>query len=146
MKFLRTMKTCFSKSKACRILAAGLLAMLATATFAADPAPIAKHERWVTSLVFSPDGNLLITAGGESLQYRPGDVKLWDARTGAAAASLEGHPSNVWDVAISSDGSKLVTSGYDGKAIVWSVAEKKPLVTVEKRKGWCRGVAFTPVE
>ena len=51
---------------------------------------IAKQERWVTSLVFSPDSSKLFTGGGESLQFRDGDVKIWDTKTGAELASLVG--------------------------------------------------------
>jgi len=105
---------------------------------------IATHERWVTSVAHSPDGAIIATAGGQSLQYRPGDVLLWDAASGNLIAALEGHTSNVWSVAFSPDGQTLVSSGYDGKVIVWSVAEKKLTATLEKHKGWCRSVAFHP--
>ena len=54
---------------------------------AQEPAAIAKHNRWVTSLAWSGDGSQLATVGGESLQYRQGDVKLWDPKTGALVAS-----------------------------------------------------------
>ena len=105
---------------------------------------IASHERWVTSLAYSADGSILATVGGASLQYRPGDVKLWDTSNGKLIASLEGHSSNVWSVAFSPDGKTLVSSGYDGKVILWSVDEKKSIATLEKHKGWCRAVAFHP--
>ena len=105
---------------------------------------IAGHQRWVTSLAYSPSGSILATAGGQSLQYRPGDVKLWDASNGKLIASLEGHSSNVWSVAFSPDGKTLVASGYDGKVILWNIDEKKSLATLEKHKGWCRAVAYHP--
>ncbi|MEO8496631.1 MAG: WD40 repeat domain-containing protein [Planctomycetota bacterium] len=105
---------------------------------------IATHERWVTSVAHSPDGAIIATAGGQSLQYRPGDVLLWEAASGNLIAALEGHTSNVWSVAFSPDGQTLVSSGYDGKVIVWNVAERKSTATLEKHKGWCRSVAFHP--
>ena len=105
---------------------------------------LAKYDRWVTSLGFSPANNMLVTAGGQSLQYRPGDVKIWDATSGNLVASFEGHSSNVWSVAISADGKTLVTSGYDGKVIVFDVESKKAKATLAKHKGWCRSVAITP--
>lgn len=112
---------------------------------AADEAKtIATHDRWVTSIAHSADGAIIATAGGQSLQYRPGDVMLWDANSGNLIAALEGHTSNVWSVAFSPDGQTLVSSGYDGKVIVWNVAEKKSTATLEKHKGWCRSVAFHP--
>ena len=119
------------------------MSCLAPIAMADDAAAIAEHERWVTSLVFSPTQNVLATAGGASLQYRPGDVKLWDPASGSLLASLEGHTSNVWSIAISPDGNTLVTSGYDGKVVVWDVAEKTARATLEKHKGWCRSVAIS---
>lgn len=128
-----------------RLLIVSLLtALLGGIVTAQEPPAIAKHGRWVTDLAFSGDGSVLATVGGESLQYRPGDVKLWDPKTGALTASLEGgHDTNVWAVAVSNDGKALITTGYNGKIVVWNVAEKKPQATLEK-KGWCRGVALSP--
>src|SRR4051812_10439656 len=84
------------------------LLVVPVAAQAQEPPAIAKHTRWVTSLAFSNDGAMLVTVGGESLQYRPGDVKLWDPKTGALTASLDGgHPTNVWSVAISTDAKTL---------------------------------------
>ncbi|MCA9147368.1 MAG: hypothetical protein KDB05_31540, partial [Planctomycetales bacterium] len=61
---------------------------------AADEAKtIATHDRWVTSVAHSSDGAIIATAGGQSLQYRPGDVLLWDAKSGNLIAALEGHTS-----------------------------------------------------
>lgn len=110
---------------------------------AQDAATLAKQNRWVTSAAFINGGSQLVTGGGESLLYRPGDVKIWDAKSGAQVASLEGQPTIVWSLAVSADGKTLVTSGYDGKIIIWNVAEKKPLKTIEK-KGWIRRIALSP--
>ena len=40
----------------------------------------------------------------------------------------------VWSVAFSPDAKTLVSSGYDGKVMVWNVAEKKSIATLEKHK------------
>ncbi len=120
-----------------------IVVSLAAAVVAQEPPTLAKQTRWVTSLAFTADGNQLVTGGGESLLYRAGDVKIWNAKDGAQIASLEGQPTIVWSVALSPDGQKLITSGYDGKIIVWNVAEKKPLHTIEK-KGWIRTLALSP--
>jgi WD40 repeat protein len=111
---------------------------------AADDAPtLAKQSRWVTSAVFSDNGAKLVTGGGESLLYRGGDVKIWDVKSGSQLANLEGQPTIVWSVAASPDGKTLITSGYDGKIILWNMAEKKPSQTIEK-KGWIRRIALSP--
>src|SRR5687767_6177509 len=92
-----------------------LTALSLTAAASAQDAAIGKHNRWVTAASFTGGGKQLVTVGGESLQYRPGDVKIWDATSGALVASCEGHPTNVWAVCASADGKLLITTGYDGK-------------------------------
>jgi WD40 repeat protein len=111
---------------------------------AAEPT-LAGTERWVTSVAFLPDGTL-VGAGGESLQFRPGDLKLWDAKSGQQTASLntaEAHGTNIWSLAVSGDGKTLVTSGYDGKVIVWDLEKRAPRATLDKHKGWVRATAVS---
>src|SRR5262245_12892197 len=119
------------------------ICVLLADAFAQEPPTLAKQSRWVTSAAFIEGGAKLVTGGGESLLYRAGDVKVWDVKTGAQIASLEGQPTIVWSVAVSPDGKTLITSGYDGKIILWNVAEKKPQQTLEK-KGWIRRVTLSP--
>ena len=110
----------------------------------AQEAPtLAKQNRWVTSAAFLNSGSQLATGGGESLLYRAGDVRLWDVKSGQQLAALEGQPTIVWSLAATPDGKTLITSGYDGKIIVWNVGEKKPQQTIEK-KGWIRRIALSP--
>jgi WD40 repeat protein len=122
----------------------GFLVALFTNLASGQDAPtLARQSRWVTSAVFIDGGNRLATGGGESLLYRGGDVKIWDVKPGQLAASLEGQPTIVWSIAATPDGKTLITSGYDGKIILWNVAEKRPGRTLEK-KGWIRRVALSP--
>jgi predicted NACHT family NTPase len=108
-----------------------------------DAPTLAKQSRWVTSAAFVNNGSQLVTGGGESLLYRAGDVRIWDVKSGTQIASLEGQPTIVWSIAATTDGKTLITSGYDGKIILWNAAEKKPQQTIEK-KGWIRRVALSP--
>jgi WD40 repeat protein len=119
------------------------LYLIATTAAAQELQTLAKQSRWVTSAVFINGGQQLVTGGGESLLYRGGDVRIWDAKSGALSASFEGQPTIVWSLAASPDGKTLITSGYDGKIILWNVAEKKPQQTIDK-KGWIRRVALSP--
>src|SRR5262245_34974396 len=100
-----------------------VLLALASPVVAQDEAPITQHRRWVTSLAFSTDGKQLYTVGGESLLFRPGDVKIWDADGGKLVASLDGAPASVWSIAVTSDNATAITTGYDGKVLVWNIAE-----------------------
>jgi len=123
--------------------AAILVALSHIAAMAQEAPTLAKQNRWVTSAAFLNSGSQLATGGGESLLYRAGDVKLWDVKSGTQQASLDGQPTIVWSLAATPDGKTLITSGYDGKIIVWNTAEKKPQQTIEK-KGWIRRLALSP--
>src|SRR5437867_2915747 len=92
----------------------GLLLIQAIARQAAadEPVVLAKFTNWVTAVAFSPLDGTLASVGGQSLLYRPGDVKLWNAADGALKASLDGHASTVWSVAFSADGKMMATGSY----------------------------------
>jgi len=127
-------------------IASVLIAFPTSVLTAADPpakSTLATHDRWVTSVCFSADGATMATAGGQSLLYRPGDVIVWDAKSGAQKAKLEGHSSCVWSVAISDDASTLVSASYSGEIIVWDVAKKIARKKL-KHKGWVRSVDILP--
>ncbi|MBM4020833.1 MAG: WD40 repeat domain-containing protein, partial [Planctomycetes bacterium] len=93
---------------------------------------------------YASDGQLLLTAGGESLLYRPGDVVAWKAADGARVADFAGHPTAVWAVDISTDGKLAATAGYDGLVKVWDVAARSAKHDLAKHKGWVRSLAFSP--
>ncbi len=123
-----------------------LATLLVTAPtgWAQETTTLSQYGDWVTAVAFSPDGKVLASAGGESLQYRPGSVRLWDVSSGKQLASLEGHKTNVWSIAFSPDGKRLISSGYDGTVFIWDIAAKKSVATLEKHKSWCRAVSFAP--
>jgi WD40 repeat protein len=79
-------------------------------------APVLKIPGHASVLAFSPDGTRIV-AGQMS-----GDVKVFDARSGAELLTLRGHTAYVSDVAFSSDGQRLVTTAADGTARTWETA------------------------
>jgi len=114
------------------------------ATSAAEPPPLASYANWVTGLAFSPDGNTLASVGGQSLLYRPGEIKLWDAATGQLKATLGGHGTMIWAVAFSPNGQILATAGYDGTLKLWDVAGAKEIASLPAHKHWIAALAFSP--
>jgi len=121
---------------------------------AADPSPaapsavkpatnIAEHSRWVIAADYSADGGLLVTAGGDSLLYRPGDVVVWKG-DGTRIGDLAGHPTAVWAVRISKDAMLAATAGYDGLVKVWNLSARSLKHDLKKHKGWCRTLDFSP--
>jgi WD40 repeat protein len=66
-------------------------------------------------LTFSPDGGLLVSAGGDHM------VHIWDLNTGDLKATLDQHTRGVTSLALSSDGRLLVTGSLDGTVQFWGV-------------------------
>jgi WD40 repeat protein len=105
------------------------------------------HKGPVTAVAFSADGRFA-SAGGQSLLFRPGEVKLWDlAGAGAErkeAAQLDGHASAVWCASFSPDGKLLATGSYDRVVKLWDVDGRKERATLEGHANWVTCVAFSP--
>ncbi|MBU6222458.1 MAG: WD40 repeat domain-containing protein [Planctomycetes bacterium] len=113
---------------------------------AQPPAPLPNlgdFKRWVIAADYTTDGATLVTAGGESLLYRPGDVVVWNA-DGSRVGDLAGHPTAVWAVQISKDGALAATAGYDGLVKLWDLPAKAGKHDLRKHKGWVRSLAFSP--
>jgi predicted NACHT family NTPase len=62
-----------------------------------------RHTSSVTSIAFSPDGDILASGSSDAT------IKLWDVASGQLQATLEGHTSAVESVAFSPDGQTLAS-------------------------------------
>ncbi|MCE9630421.1 MAG: WD40 repeat domain-containing protein [Planctomycetia bacterium] len=125
----------------------GVMWVAGYAAVAADPPAAATtltdHRGWVIAGEYSRDGQVIVTAGGDSLLYRPGSVIAWKA-DGSRIGDFAGHPTAVWSVRISDDGRLAATAGYDGLVKLWDVATRASKHDLRKHKGWVRSVAFAP--
>ena len=118
----------------------------AAAPAAAATAPAANlpaFTRWVIAADYARDGATLVTAGGESLLYRPGDVVVWKA-DGSRVGDLAGHPTAVWAVKVSKDGKLAATAGYDGLVKLWDLPARTLKADLKKHKGWVRSLDLSP--
>jgi WD40 repeat protein/serine/threonine protein kinase len=73
-----------------------------------------------------------------------GVVKVWGARTGQEALSLEGHVDNVRNVAFSPDSRRLASAGFDQRVKVWDVRTGQEALVLKGHTGRVHGVAFSP--
>jgi WD40 repeat protein len=117
------------------------------------------HAGWVRKLALTPDGTHVATVGDDLL------LKVWDAATGEAVASLDGHDartpegylSALYALAMSPDGKFAATGDRAGFVRVWDLAARKrvaafravDLYTFDAVKraraiGGVRGLAFSP--
>jgi WD40 repeat protein len=61
----------------------------------------------VSSLAFSPDGNVLVSGDAS------GDIDFWDVESGAHLQTLHGYRTGVIDLAFSPDGNTLASAARD---------------------------------
>ena len=89
-----------------------------------------EHTQAVSSVVFSPDGNIL--ASGSSGKT----VRLWNANTGEHLRKLEGHQEGVYSSAIGSvvfspDGNILASGSSDKTVRLWNANTGEHLQTYD---------------
>jgi WD40 repeat protein len=74
------------------------------------------HEEAVTKLMWSPDGNKLVTSSLDGL------IKVWDSRTGDLLKTFHGHMNSVLDFDIQADGAYIVSGSDDGNCLVFALS------------------------
>src|SRR5262247_1313105 len=99
---------------------------------------ILRHNGFVTSVAFSPDGKRLATGSFDRT------VKLWDADTGQELLTLKGHSDRVSSVAFSPDGKRLATGSGDQTVKLWDAANGQALLTLKGHSEAVWSVAFSP--
>jgi WD40 repeat protein len=90
----------------------------------------------VNGVEFSPDGQLLGTAGNDGI------VRLWAVSTGTLLSWLRGHSAPIRSVTFSPDGSLAATASADDTARLWEVRSGSLRRAITS--GPARDVAFSP--
>ncbi|KAM7535196.1 hypothetical protein Aperf_G00000102205 [Anoplocephala perfoliata] len=72
------------------------------------------HSSWVVSAAFSPDNTHLATASTDKT------VRVWNISTKSEEHVFTDHEDQVWSVRYNDDGSRLLSVGSDGNALVYS--------------------------
>ena len=92
------------------------------------------HQAAVYDVSFSPDGQSLATASGDT------QVKLWSLQ-GKLLKTLQGHGRAVYDLSFSGDGQSLATTSGDRTVKVWSVRDPVQ-ATLQKTLAGHRGAVY----
>jgi WD40 repeat protein/Flp pilus assembly protein TadD len=96
------------------------------------------QDRAVNAAQFSPDGQLVVTAGDDGLAH------LWDVASGKACGEPLAHPDGVLDALFSRDSRYLATACRDGTARVWDCSNGQPLTPPLKHGPGLRALALSP--
>jgi WD40 repeat protein len=80
-------------------------------------------RRDLNALAFSPDGQLLVTAGTDNL------VRFWRVPSGELAGVLEGHTTGVSGLAFAPDGKTLVSAANYDSIKFWHVATRQEMLS-----------------
>ncbi len=99
---------------------------------------LAGHAGAVRTIAFSPDSQLLATAGADQI------VRLWSIPSGALAARLTGHNGEISSLAFFSDGHRLASASRDGSVRIWSTATTKLDVVPDIRREIIGGIVVSP--
>lgn len=96
------------------------------------------HEDYVGSLAFSPNGDLLATAGSDR------SIRLWNTGEGSLRASLLGHLKSVTCLAFSERGGTVFSSSYDGTIRLWDTTTGEAKTTLIGHVGPVHWIDLSP--
>jgi small GTP-binding protein len=94
------------------------------------------HDRPITGLAWSPDGESLASASLD------GTVRIWSLRDRQQTRILQGHSDGVLAVAVTDDGRRIVSGSADATLKVWDVATGNLICTLVGHAMSVTGIAL----
>jgi len=101
-------------------------------------AMIPGHSGEVWGLVYTSDGNTIISSGDDHV------IRIWDAWSGRPLGVLKGHDSLVASVAVSKETQVLASAGFDKTVRLWRLPDGEPLAVLRGHTDRVRALAFSP--
>jgi WD40 repeat protein len=113
-------------------------AVLAPATISGlEQVGLVEYSPWdlVLAVAWSPDGNLIAVAAGESIYLYTRDLQeQGQLPSGTWTTSLAFHPQGIW----------LASGGRDGQIRIWDVEKQRLIIDMAAHKKGVNAVAFSP--
>lgn len=121
------------------------LAKLRSSTsFTRAPFSFRGHAAPISTIAYSPDGKLMVSAAGTPNDYMlPSVVKVWETATGRELFRLRGHGKKVFRAVFSSDGKRLASVGADQTVKIWDAVTGQELLSLQGDKYAVEAVAFS---
>lgn len=96
------------------------------------------HSSWILSAMFSPDGQRIVSCGGDDT------VRLWDAQNGTLLQTFKGHTRFPYSVAFSPDGRRILSGASDATIRLWDATTAAPLAMLIGGAGTSDALALSP--
>jgi WD40 repeat protein len=100
--------------------------LVAALTHRSFPLPVfepLRHDDYVWSAEYSPDGRWLATAS------RDGTARVWDARSGQPVTPPLRHLGGVVSARFNVEGNQLITCSHDKTARIWDAQTGQPITS-----------------
>jgi WD40 repeat protein len=87
------------------------------------------HQRAVTALSASSDGNIAVSGSDD------GGIKAWDLRTGSCLRTFDGHGAAVTGVCLLPGSRQALSAGFDGTLRCWDLKRSRSARMLEGHDG-----------